>query len=53
MIEGYIQKGDSTASELEGDSREYELIVNSNNLTIEIDNELLIIHKVRFPLHLP
>ena len=46
MIEGYIKKGDSTASELEGDSEEYELIVNSNTLTIEIDNELLIIHKV-------
>ena len=46
MIEGYINKGNSTASDLEGDSVEYELIVNSNNLTIEIDNELLIIHKV-------
>ena len=28
------------------DSQEYRLIVQANNLSVEIDNEMLIVHKV-------
>ena len=32
----------------EGESDEYHLIVQANNLSVEIDNEMLLVHKVRF-----
>lgn len=31
------------------DSHEYRLIVQANNLSVEIDNEMLIVHKVHHP----
>lgn len=31
---------------------EYSLIVSANNISVEIENELLIVHKVRPPLAL-
>lgn len=31
----------------DSDSQEYHLIVRANNLSVEIDNEMLIVHKVR------
>lgn len=31
----------------DGDSNEYKLIVQANNLSVEIDNEMLIVHKVK------
>ncbi|SGY21655.1 BQ5605_C016g08261 [Microbotryum silenes-dioicae] len=31
----------------DGDSQEYRLIVQANNLNVEVDNEMLIVHKVR------
>lgn len=30
----------------DGESPEYQLIVQANNLSVEIDNEMLIVHKV-------
>lgn len=34
----------------DSDSAEYRLIVQANNVSVEIDNEMLIVHKVCQPL---
>lgn len=30
------------------ESKEYQLIVRANNFSVEVDNEVLLVHKVRF-----
>lgn len=44
-IEHYRENPDPNLAS-DGDSHEYQLIVQANNLSVEIDNEMLIVHKV-------
>ncbi|KAL8286285.1 hypothetical protein RQP46_004773 [Phenoliferia psychrophenolica] len=43
-IEHYRENPDPNLAS-DGDSQEYQLIVQANNLSVEIDNEMLIVHK--------
>jgi U4/U6 small nuclear ribonucleoprotein PRP31 len=44
-IEYYREHPDPNLAS-DNDSAEYQLIVQANNLSVEIDNEMLIVHKV-------
>ncbi|KAK4703767.1 U4/U6 small nuclear ribonucleoprotein PRP31, partial [Phenoliferia sp. Uapishka_3] len=43
-IDYYRENPDANLAS-DGDSQEYQLIVQANNLSVEIDNEMLIVHK--------
>lgn len=38
---------DSAMAQMSHSNPEYSLIVAANNLSVEIDNEILVVHKVR------
>jgi U4/U6 small nuclear ribonucleoprotein PRP31 len=50
-VELYRQKPPSDMSTSE--SPEYQLIVKANNYAVEVDNEVLLVHKVSFPSYAP
>jgi U4/U6 small nuclear ribonucleoprotein PRP31 len=45
-VEAYRQKPPTDMSSSE--SPEYQLIVRANNYAVEVDNEVLLVHKVSF-----